>query len=418
MMKKFMHWLENTLAPAADKIMSNPVLDALAGAMKLSVPFILTGSVVYLYNVILTYVKWLPDINAIANYSFGIIGIIVSFYFGYSLLNNLKLDSASISGGILSVCLMIFVSVPVGKKVDSLSVFISNIGPTGMLVGLICGGFAGFIIWLWSKVHFLEESSIPSFVVNWLNVVIPNVLALGIVLILINGLKMDIFTIITEWIKPINNIAQTLPGFVLLCFIPAFFYTMGISPWLTYGVISVILLNGSAANMAAVKAGLTPTNITNYEAVYTCALVTMGGSCNTLVLNIMMLLSKSKQLKVLGRVCIVPSIFNINEPVVFSTVVFNPLLMIPGWITALIGPIIYYLVCQFGLLNLPIVSIVTGQIPAPFSTWLVTGDIRAFLWYVILFVIYWMIYYPFFKVYEKEKMQKESQQVNEEAKVA
>lgn len=49
----------------------------------------------------------------------------------------------------------------------------------------------------------------------------------------------------------------------------------------------------------------------------------------TIALNILLIKSKSKQLKTLGKLSIVPSIFNINEPIIFGVpLVFNAILAI------------------------------------------------------------------------------------------
>lgn len=43
-----------------------------------------------------------------------------------------------------------------------------------------------------------------------------------------------------------------------------------------------------------------------------------------------------------------------------------------------------------------------AQIPAPISSVMILQDFRAVLWYVLLFAMYLITWYPFFKVYEKE----------------
>ena len=142
-------------------------------------------------------------------------------------------------------------------------------------------------------------------------------------------------------------------------------------------------------NIDAVAAGQAATQIVTSEAVFTLAFITMGGVCCTLGLNLLMCFSKSKQLKMLGRVFIAPSIFNINEPIMFGApVVFNPLLMLPAWINAIIGPVYVWILMSTGLLNIPSKMIQVGQIPAPICSVMVTEDIRALLWWVVLFVIY------------------------------
>ena len=49
-----------------------------------------------------------------------------------------------------------------------------------------------------------------------------------------------------------------------------------------------------------------------------------------------------------------------------------------------------------------------GQIPAPISTVLVTQDIRGVLWFFVLLAVYGVIWYPFYKVWEKEEVEKEA----------
>ncbi len=88
-------------------------------------------------------------------------------------------------------------------------------------------------------------------------------------------------------------------------------------------------------NITAVANGMAAMNITTSEIVFTAALITMGGVGATLPLNVLMLRSKSSKMKTIGRICIAPSLFNINEPLMFSVpVVFNPLLMLPKVLTS------------------------------------------------------------------------------------
>ena len=53
-----------------------------------------------------------------------------------------------------------------------------------------------------------------------------------------------------------------------------------------------------------------------------------------------------------------------------------------------------------------------GQIPAPFSSIMITEDIRAVIVYIALFLLYLAIWYPFFKVYEKQRVIEETLEVN------
>ncbi|MEG0273692.1 MAG: PTS transporter subunit EIIC, partial [Longicatena sp.] len=157
-------------------------------------------------------------------------------------------------------------------------------------------------------------------------------------------------------------------------------------------------------------------NIATSETVFTAALVTMGGMGATLGLNCLMLFSKSKKLKTMGRIFIGPSIFNINEPIMFGApIVFNPILMLPMWINSIVGPVIVYTVMSLGWLNIPATLNQVGQVPVPISTVMITQDVRGILWAIVLFIVYLFIWYPFFKVYEKECLVEERADLNESA---
>lgn len=407
-MKKFMDWLANTFAPTMNKFFSKPWLAGLSAAMQKIIPFILTGSVVYLYNVFAGFIPGLPDISPIATYTFGIITLLTAFMIANQIMEKLNLPFYMVNAGLLSIGVLFLVALPKGEMSDSLSAFMGNIGPSGIAVGMVVGMFVSLVFYLWSKLNFLKDSSMPDFVSGWINTIIPNFITLGITMILVIVMDVNVMELILSAFMPIANIGQTLPGFVLLCFIPAFFYTMGISSWMFGAITTPIYLAGIQANIDAVAIGEAAVNIVTSESVFTLAFITMGGMCATLGLNVLMLFSKSKEIKTLGRVFIIPSIFNINEPVMFGTpVVFNPLLMLPAWINSIVGPIYVWILMRSGLLNIPSKMINVGQIPAPISSVMVTEDIRAVLWWIILFIIYLLIWYPFFKAYEKVKLQEE-----------
>ncbi len=406
-MKKFMDWLANSFAPSASKLFSRPWLSAVSSCMQKVVPFILTGSVVYVYNVARYFLPALPDLSPIASYSFGLITLIVAFMMTNQCMEKLNHPEYTINGGLASICILFMGVMPKGESAD-LATLMSNLGASGIAVGMIIGLFVSIIFHLWGKLHFLKGSSIPDFLTSWINTILPFVISLFIGMVLFNALNIDLFQVVLATIKPVTNFAQTLPGFILICLIPAFFYTLGVSSWLWDAVTMPIFLTGIQANIDAVAAGQPALNIVTYEATFTMAFVTIGGMCATLGLNLLMCISKSKQLKTMGRVFLVPSIFNINEPVMFGApVVFNPILMLPAWINAVVGPVYVWLLMSSGLLKIPSKLIHVGQIPAPFSSMLVTEDFRAIIWWVVYLAINILIWYPFFKVYEKTKLAEE-----------
>ncbi|MDN6516600.1 MAG: PTS transporter subunit EIIC [Enterococcus sp.] len=405
-MKKFMDWLANSFAPKAKKLTQMPSVAGLSSAMQKLIPFIMTGSIVFFYNVFRSYIPQLPDLGNISNYSFGMIGLIAAFMVANQYMEKFKHANYSITAGIVSVCVLMMTLQPVGAEEGVYDM--GRVGPTGILIGVIVGAVVSVIFHYFSKLHLLRNSELPDFVVEWINNIIPIFLSLALWSTLIFALKIDVFEVIINLFEPIQSFGQSLPGLILLVLIPAFFYSMGISTWLWSAIQNPIFIAGIAANALALKSGDTGMNIVTNETVYSLGLIMMGGTGATLSLNLLMCFSKAKKLKTLGRICIGPSLFNINEPVVFSTpVVMNPILMMPMWINSITGSIVVWFAMRGGLLNIPQELMQVAQIPAPISSVMILQDFRAILWYVLLFAMYLLTWYPFFKVYEREVLAEE-----------
>ena len=305
---------------------------------------------------------------------------------------------------------IVFICPQFDETQTTLTFQYARFGPTGMFVGLVAGLFVGFVYHMFSKLHLLEDNAVlPDFIAEWINNIIPILITVTVACLLAFQAKLDIFQMIIDAFMPIQNFMQSLPGMITLSLIQVFFFSLGISPWVWGAIRNPVFAAALAANIAAVAANENPVYIVTYETMFAIALITMGGQGSPLPLNLMMLRSKSKRLKTLGRVCIGPTFFNISEPLMYGApVIFNPLLMVPMWINAVIGPVIVWVVMRMGLLHIPSISMNVGQIPAPISTVLVTQDIRGVLWFFVLLAVYGVIWYPFYKVWEKEEVEKEA----------
>lgn len=161
-----------------------------------------------------------------------------------------------------------------------------------------------------------------------------------------------------------------------------------------------------AQNQANYAAGEAVTNIFTSEAGQ---LFLIGGGGATLSLCIMLaFMAKSNRLRIIGKASLIPSIFNINEPIVFGApIAFNPILMVPMWINGLVGPIITWFVMKWGIVPIPYEPFQLWYLPAPILAWVTTKSITGLLLIVVLFVISWLIYYPFFKVYDKQAVEQD-----------
>lgn len=401
-MKKIMLWITDKFAPKMNKVVENPWVAAVAGSMMKGLPFILAGSLISFYNVFRSYVSALPDLGKVADFSFGFISIFLAFLVANQCMEKKKLSRYTIVAGLISIAVFVMFSMPEFNEQGEIILTFNRMGATGMVVAMLVGLFTGCIFNLYSKLHILENNvTIPDFVTEWINNLIPILCILLISTTIVFTIQFDIFDFILSLFSPLQNFGQTLPGFVLICLIPAVLYTLGVSNWLFYAASLPIFMAGIQGNIEAVAAGKEAVNIVTSETVFTAALITMGGMGATLPLNVMMMFSKAKKLKVMGRICIGPSIFNINEPLVFGApIAFNPIMMVPFWLNSIAGPVIIWFSMRLDLLNIPYRMMQIGQIPAPFSSVMITEDMRAVIVYIILFAVYYIIWLPFFKVYE------------------
>ena len=424
-MDKVMSWFTDSLAPGMQRVFGNPWVSAVASAMQKILPFILVGSVVSIYNVFVRYIPSLPDLSFVNTFSFGMMSLIVAFmvpYFGMTELDHPKYE---VTAGLTSVTVFLMALCPtvasLAKNAESglteyLVTDINYLGGSGLFVAIVMALLVMLIFHLYSKLHVLEGSdAVPDFVIEWINNIIPMTFIYLLVGAAVFVLSVDIVGIIDVIFQPLNAIGQSLPGFLIINFLYVLLYSVGVSAWSLNAIVKPILVAGISANAAAVAAGGAPLYIVTTETIFTTALIAMGGLGGTLPLNVLMFRCKSKKLRTMGKICTGPSIFNINEPLVYGApIVFNPLLMIPMWINSIVGPLIVWFAMSFGMLNIPAGVNNVSRIPAPICTWLTTDDWRAFIWFAVLFVVYLLIWLPFVKKYDAQLVEQEAKREAEQ----
>lgn len=195
---------------------------------------------------------------------------------------------------------------------------------------------------------------------------------------------------IMELFKPLVSGSDTFFSVVLLMALMRLLWSFGIhGTSLVLGVVAPITLANTTANIAAYSQGLEPTTIFNAGlTVFQIGLLPAA--------IVMLLFSKSQQLKSIGKIGFIPSIFNIGEPLTFGTpFVLNPILTIPHILTFSANWGIAYLVMAAKLVGKPIFQ-VPFTIPGPVATFMTTLDWKApILWgilvshrYVNLYTVY------------------------------
>lgn len=131
--------------------------------------------------------------------------------------------------------------------------------------------------------------------------------------------------------------------------------------------------------------------------------VIMGGTGTIICLLIALLLfSKRKHFKSIGKISSVPVIFNISEIITLGIpVVLNPIFFIPFLIVPLVCLLISYFAMYVGLV--PIVSnFVPWTTPVLFSGYLATDSVKGLILQAILILIGVFIYKPFVRMNEEK----------------
>ena len=406
-MKKIQEWIEKHLVPVMNRITQNFWFGIVADAILYIVPFSMVSAIPSLWSILRRFVPVLPDISPLSTFSFGLIGLFVSFVIPYNCLNKIgKKDRSMIAGftgiGTFMMC-MNFVTTDEGSLVA-----MSKCGAGGMFTAMFVGLLVAVVYKAMFKFSFFgEDSVIPDFVKNWFDNIIAILISLTAGYLLTYVMKIDVFTMVQLIMKPITSFAQSGPGVVLIVLLQNVFYFFGISGWVFTPVTRSITQAAIAENAAMMAAGMAPKNIYAYGF---SRYHHIGGQGATMPLALFMLRAKSKKYRVLGKATLVPSIFNINEPLQYGAVVGNPFMLIPTVMIAIILPAFSYLWFFMGWGTINYVNFDMNFAPNAVSAFFMSGgDFRNVILVCINFVIAALIWYPFFKAADKAEVRKEQE---------
>ena len=148
MMKKFMNWLENSLTPAVQKFTERPWGHGFSAGIVKCLPFILTGCLIFFYNVVQPYFpSVLPDLTDVTTYTFNLLALLVAFMMVYQLMGSLRHRGYQVVGGLTGICAYILAMK--GTTVDGVySVTWNRFGPTGIVVAICIGLYVSIIFHL------------------------------------------------------------------------------------------------------------------------------------------------------------------------------------------------------------------------------------------------------------------------------
>lgn len=417
MLQKFMEavqaWITEHVVPVMNKLTSTYWFGVISDAVLYIVPFSMVSAIPSLWNIIRRFVPTLPDLSPLTTFSFGLVGLFTAFIIPHNVAVKEDRKDRSMIAGFTGIGAFMLCMNPTITE-DGYVFQMAKFGAGGMFTAMVVGFVVGFIYKRMARMTFFsEDSMVPDFVKNWFDNIIAVLLSLFAAWLFTNMLQVDVFGAVAIILSPVTGFAQTLPGTIAIPLVMDTFYFFGISGWVFSPIQQSIQKSALAENMAAYAAGLTPTNINAYGIT---RYIMIGGEGATLPLAFYMLFAKSKKNKTLGRATIVPSLFNINEPLVFSTIVANPFMFIPMVLQAIILPANAYLWMSMGWASLHVENFDMNFLPNAVSAFFMSGgDIRNVALVCVNLLIAAILWFPFFKAADNYQCKVEEEKAAEKA---
>ncbi|MFF2890494.1 PTS sugar transporter subunit IIC [Paenibacillus sp. NPDC057967] len=406
-MDRLMKWMTEKFAPRMEAITKNVWVDSIQEAIMVTLPMIFIGSLITLVSILKDFIPAMPDLTPITTFSFGLLGLFISFLTPYMVMQKKERHKIKLISGFTGLSLFLMLLSPTFGEDGSVQFVLERFGPTGMVAALLVGIVVAVVMNVFNRFSlFSKDTKLPEFIVDWFDFLVPIAIILAGGWVLIYQLHFDIFALIISVFEPLNAISQTLAGFVLFNFIGVVLYSFGVSPWVMVPIFYAIWFPAIEENAALVAKGMDPININTFETFFS-GWVGVGGLGATLPLAILFLFAKSKKLSSIGKATVVPSLFNINEPVIYGApIAFNPILMVPMWINGIIIPVIVYLALDWGLADIPSQLFQLWYTPIGISTYIVSG-INGLVLLAFVLLIMFVVWYPFYKVYDLQERKKE-----------
>ncbi|MBL1223757.1 lactose-specific PTS transporter subunit EIIC [Enterococcus sp. BWR-S5] len=416
------------MKPTFEKISNNPYLRAIRDGFISLIPVILFSSifllVAYVPNIFDFY--WSAGTEAVLmkayNYSMGILGLLMSSTVAKSLTDNFnsKLPKTNQINNVSTMIAAIISFLLLG--VDPLEGGLSTgfMGTKGLLtafvVGFVVPNIYRFCIKNNITVKMPEE--VPGNISQTFKDLIPITLSVVFFWLFDLGFRNFVGTNFSEKIielfQPIFSAADGYLGLALIFGAMAFFWFVGIhGPSIVEPAVAAIYITNVEANLQLYQNGEQANRILSQGTQYFVA--TLGGTGATLVITLMFaFMARSKQLRTIGRASSVPVLFGVNEPMLFGApIVLNPIFFIPFILTPILNVWLFkFFVDVLGMngfiYNLPWTT------PGPLGLIMGTGfAFQAIILMLVLLVVDFLVYFPFFKVYDNELLEKERTQENE-----
>lgn len=290
-----------------------------------------------------------------------------------------------------------------------------NLGSRGIFVAMIVAIVATRLYVLFLDIGFKIKlpKEVPSAIANSLEPLFIAIAIVGIFLVFTAVVRLTPYSNIHDLVytilqKPLEGFGGSLVALLVITLIAEGFWWFGIhGSNVVAAVIATVYTPLAIANMQAVAAGLAPQFILNtfFYSVY-------KGPRHLALALILVLLARSKHLKAIGKISIVPGFFGISEPMKFGIpMIFNPLLLIPMALTPVVSLVIAYVASVINFI--PPVTVNVPWIMPPFISGFIASGLPGVVVQMIQFAVIIAMYYPFFKMLDNQKISEEKMILDE-----
>lgn len=418
--------------PFFEKVSRNIYLGAIRDGFLAAMPAILFSSIFILIAAVPNAFNfyWPDNISSwlwkVYNYSMGVVGLLVTATTARCLSEsmNRKMPQNRVINATSTMLAAI-----VGFLLLSVNAIDGGFDTTYMgTKGLMASFISAFIVVNVYKFCVIRDLTIkmpkevPGTISQTFRDIIPFGLSVFVIVFIDLGVRTATGVCFAEAIitllQPLFSAADGYVGISIIWGAMAMFWFMGVhGPSIVEPAIAAIIYANVDANLALFEAGEQASNVLTTGLGNFVG--TMGGTGATLIVPfIFLLFAKSKQLKAVGKASVVPVCFAVNEPLLFATpIILNPYFFIPFLVTPMVNVCIFkFFVDVLGMNSF--MYVLPWATPAPMGLIVGTGfSLWAFALAVVLLVVDFIIYFPFFKAYDAELLQQEKKQLEEDSKL-
>lgn len=420
-MEKFVTLLEEKLGPVAAKIESQRHVQSIKNGMMALISVLMVGSFTLVISAIgalfpegsavaTFFAKYADIMNLPFTFTFGLLALYCAITISFNHAKKLNVPLAhGIIGGVLTTLLLnikVVEGVMDTQYLDSRGLFVA------IVASLITIEAMHFFM---SRNITLRFAGLPEAISQTFESIIPLVFVLLVALLIQVGVMnlsggQIVPEALTTFLAPSLSSIDTVWAVMLVSFLEMLFWFIGLNGYaILVGFVMPFMTQYLAANAAAYQAGTAIPHV--FVPTFWDYFLGATGSGVTGALVILAIMSKRKELKAIGKASVLPAIFTISEPVVFGLpVCFNSYLFIPFVFGTPILGAFSYTVFRLGIVRPPVIHV--GGTPVPFAQYLTTMDIKAIPFFFVILALGVLMYYPFFKMYEKS-LEKEKSKADE-----